>query len=84
MCTQACFLRLVEVDAILSGEDARARYCGKTFPMPTVFIIGKDWKLRSLVRAELREHGIEALGMETPQEAAQAVEIGRASCRERV
>ena len=44
--------------------------------MPTVLVIGKDWKLRSLVRAELREHGVEALGMETPEEAAQAVAAG--------
>ncbi len=44
--------------------------------MPTVFIIGEDWTLRSLVRAELREHGIEALGMETPREAARAIAAG--------
>jgi DNA-binding response OmpR family regulator len=44
--------------------------------MPTVFVIGKDWKLRSLVRAELRERGVEALGLETPEEAAQAVAGG--------
>ena len=44
--------------------------------MPTVFVIGEDWTLRSLVRAELREHGIEALGMETPAEAAQAIAAG--------
>jgi len=41
--------------------------------MPTVFVIGEDWTLRSLVRAELREHGIEALGMASPDEAAQAI-----------
>jgi len=40
--------------------------------MPTVFVIGEDWTLRSLVRAELREHGIAALGMASPDEAAQA------------
>lgn len=44
--------------------------------MPTVLVIGKDWKLRSLVRAELREHGVEALGLETPEEAVQAVAAG--------
>lgn len=38
--------------------------------MPTVFVIGEDWTLRSLVRAELLEHGIEALGMESPDDAA--------------
>ena len=44
--------------------------------MPTVFVIGEEWTLRSLVRAELREHGIEALGMETPGQAAQAIATG--------
>jgi DNA-binding response OmpR family regulator len=44
--------------------------------MPIVFVIGEDWTLRSLVRAELRERGVEALGMETPDEAAQAVAAG--------
>ena len=44
--------------------------------MPTVFVIGEDWTLRSLVRAELREHGIAALGMVSQDEAAQAVATG--------
>lgn len=44
--------------------------------MPTVLVIGKDWTLRSLVRAELREHGVEALGMETLDEAARAFAAG--------
>jgi DNA-binding response OmpR family regulator len=44
--------------------------------MPTVFVIGEDWTLRSLVRAELRERGVEALGMESPDEAARAVATG--------
>ena len=44
--------------------------------MPTVFVIGEDWTLRSLVRAELREHGIAALGMASPDEAAQAIATG--------
>jgi DNA-binding NtrC family response regulator len=44
--------------------------------MPTVFVIGEDWNLRSLVRAELREHGVEALGMETADEAARAIAAG--------
>jgi DNA-binding response OmpR family regulator len=44
--------------------------------MPTVFVIGEDWTLRSLVRAELREHGVEALGMESLADAAQAIAIG--------
>ncbi len=44
--------------------------------MPTVFVIGEDWTLRSLVRAELREHGVEALGMETLEQAARAIATG--------
>lgn len=44
--------------------------------MPTVFVIGKDWTLRSLVRAELREHGVEALGMESVDDAAQLLARG--------
>ena len=44
--------------------------------MPTVFVIGEDWTLRTLVRAELCEHGIEALGMASPDEAAQAIATG--------
>ena len=41
--------------------------------MPTVFVIGEDWTLRSLVRAELREHGVEALGMESADDAVRGV-----------
>jgi hypothetical protein len=32
--------------------------------MPVVFVISPDWTLRTMVRAELREAGIMALGME--------------------
>ncbi len=38
--------------------------------MPTVFIIAQDWLLRTTIRAELREKGIQALGMESEDEAA--------------
>ena len=44
--------------------------------MPTVFVIGEDWHLRANVRAELREQGIEALGMETLDAAEQALAQG--------
>ena len=44
--------------------------------MATVFVIGEDLTLRSLVRAELREHGIEALGMETVDEATRTIAAG--------
>jgi DNA-binding NarL/FixJ family response regulator len=41
--------------------------------MPTVFVISQDWQLRIGVRAELRERGVEALGMEQMDVAAQHV-----------
>ncbi len=44
--------------------------------MPAVFVIGEDWNLRSLVRAELREHGVEALGMETADDAGRTIAAG--------
>ena len=45
--------------------------------MPTVFIISPDWKLRATVRAELREEGVEALGMESADNAAREIAAGR-------
>ena len=44
--------------------------------MPTVFVIGQDWQLRANVRAELREQGVEALGMESLDDAAKAIAAG--------
>ena len=44
--------------------------------MPVVFVIARDWKLRAAVRADLRELGIEALGMETPDDAGRAIAAG--------
>ena len=44
--------------------------------MPTVFVIGEDWHLRSLVRAELREHGVEALGLESADDAGRIIAAG--------
>ncbi len=46
--------------------------------MPSVFIIAQDWALRAGVRAELRESGIEALGMETVGEAVRRLAEGAA------
>ncbi len=45
--------------------------------MPIVFVISKDWTLRVLVRAELRHAGLEALGMESVDDAARAMAQGR-------
>jgi len=45
--------------------------------MPVVFVIARDWALRTSVRAELRERGIEALGMESAGEAGGAIAAGQ-------
>ena len=45
--------------------------------MPVVYVIGEDWTLRAGVRAELREHGIDALGMETAADAGNALAAGQ-------
>ena len=45
--------------------------------MPTVFIISTDWTLRATVRAELREAGVAALGMESADDAAREIAAGR-------
>lgn len=44
--------------------------------MPTVFIISEDWTLRTAVRAELLEQGIEALGFECSGDALPAAASG--------
>lgn len=44
--------------------------------MPVVFIVSGEWHLRGALRAELREAGIEALGMETVEDMAQAIAGG--------
>ncbi len=38
-----------------------------------VFVIATDWKLRAGVRAELREMGIEAQGMDSVDDAGRAI-----------
>jgi len=44
--------------------------------MPVVFIVSGAWDLRGAVRAELREAGIEALGLETVEDMAQTMARG--------
>ena len=44
--------------------------------MPTVFLIGQYWVLRTAVRAELRELGLEALGFATLHDAVDALRSG--------
>ena len=45
--------------------------------MPVVFVIARDWTLRTSVRAELREAGIDALGMESADDAGKALASGQ-------
>ena len=44
--------------------------------MPVVLVIAKDWKLRAAVRAELRERGIDALGMDSAGDAGRELAGG--------
>src|SRR3984893_1586260 len=44
--------------------------------MPVVFIVSGEWDLRGAVRAELREAGMEGLGMETVEDMARAIAGG--------
>jgi hypothetical protein len=44
--------------------------------MPVAFVISEEWMLRAGVRAELRERGIEALGMETAADIGKAIAAG--------
>lgn len=44
--------------------------------MPVVFVIATDWKLRAAVRAELRERGIDALGMDSAEDVGRALAGG--------
>lgn len=44
--------------------------------MPLVFVIAHDWILRTSVRAELRERGVDALGMDSPDDVGRALASG--------
>jgi hypothetical protein len=44
--------------------------------MPVVLLIASDWTLRTAVRAELRELGVQALGVESADEAGRAIAAG--------
>jgi len=44
--------------------------------MSTVFVIARDWRLRAGVRAELLEQGIQALGMDSPDQVGRALAAG--------
>ena len=44
--------------------------------MPVVFVVSRDWTLRAAVRAELREAGVDALGLETAADVGKALGRG--------
>lgn len=44
--------------------------------MPVVFIVSREWDLRGAVRAELRELGIAAMGMQTVDDMAKTIAGG--------
>jgi len=44
--------------------------------MPVVFVIAPDWTMRTAVRAQLREIGVDALGMDSPDDTGRAVATG--------
>lgn len=44
--------------------------------MPLIFVIARDWLLRAAVRAELRNRGIKALGLESADDAGRLVAAG--------
>jgi len=41
--------------------------------MKTVLVVGRDWKFRALLRAQLREDGFDALGFESLDAAAEVI-----------
>lgn len=45
--------------------------------MRIVFVIAADWALRTALRAQLRELGIEALGMDSADDIARLIPSGR-------
>jgi len=44
--------------------------------MPVVFVVSRDWTLRTALRAELRERAIDALGLETADDIGKALAQG--------
>jgi DNA-binding response OmpR family regulator len=54
---------------------AAARFNKDTIPV--VYVITADWTMRTAVRAELREMGIEALGMDSAEDAGRAMASGQ-------
>jgi DNA-binding response OmpR family regulator len=44
--------------------------------MAVVFVVSRDWTLRATVRAELREAGVDAMGLETADDVGKALANG--------
>ena len=44
--------------------------------MPVVIILARDWTLRAALRAELRERGIDALGIDTAEDVGRILAEG--------
>ena len=44
--------------------------------MKTILVVGREWKFRALLRAQLLEEGYAALGFETLEEAAAQLGLG--------
>jgi hypothetical protein len=44
--------------------------------MPLVFIVARDWQLRAGLRAELREGGIDAFGIDSAEDAGRSFAEG--------
>jgi DNA-binding response OmpR family regulator len=55
--------------------NAAVRFNKETIPV--VYVIASDWTMRTAVRAELREMGIEALGMDSAEDAGRAMTSGQ-------
>ena len=55
--------------------NAAVRFDKKTIPV--AYVIARDWTMRTGVRAELREMGIEALGMDSAEDAGRAMASGQ-------
>jgi hypothetical protein len=45
--------------------------------MALVFVVAQDWNMRTAVRAELREKGVVALGMDSAEDVAGALVLGK-------
>jgi len=46
-------------------------------PMPIVFVVAADWTMRTAIRAELRERGIDALGIDSADEVVRTLAFGK-------